>query len=188
VGTDKAITVSGASLTGTDAGNYTVTAAGTTADITPKAINASGLSGADKVYDSTTAASLTGTAVLSDGGANDSDGKYYTGDDIGVSGTLSGTFDNKNVGTDKAITVSGASLTGTDAGNYTVTAAGTTADITPKAINASGLSGADKVYDSTTAATLTGTAVLSDGGANDSDGKYYTGYQVLFESLHLIEP
>ena len=53
-----------------------------------------------------------------------------------------GTLADKNVGTDKPVTVGGLSLAGADAGNYTVTAAaGATATITPLGITSSGFTG-----------------------------------------------
>ena len=54
------------------------------------------------------------------------------GDSLTTSYT-SASFANKNVGTAKTVTVSGISITGTDAANYTAnTTATTTADITAR--------------------------------------------------------
>src|SRR6185369_14083381 len=76
-----------------------------------------------------------------------------SGDVLSVTGTAS--FNDKNVGTAKTVSVSGISIAGTDAGNYTFnTTASTTADITPKALTISA-TGINKVYDGTTAATVT---------------------------------
>jgi hypothetical protein len=129
-------------LSGPDAGNYTVSAAGTaTADITPASLTASGTA-ADKVYDATTAATVT----ISLGDVLDGDV---------VTGSAAGTFDSKDVGQDKTVTIGAVTLAGTDAGNYTIGSAGTTtADVTPATLTASGTA-ADKVYDATTAATVT---------------------------------
>ena len=50
-----------------------------------------------------------------------------------------GSFADKNVGTAKTVSVSGISITGTDAGNYTFnTTASTTADITREALTVDG--------------------------------------------------
>jgi hypothetical protein len=50
---------------------------------------------------------------------------------VNVTGTGSGAFADKNVGTGKAVTVTGFTLTGTDAGNYSVLQpTGLTANIT----------------------------------------------------------
>ncbi len=70
------------------------------------------------------------------------------------------------MGTAKTVTATGLALAGTDAGNYTVnTSAATSADITPLAITGS-VTANDKVYDGTTAATLSG-ATLSGVIAGD---------------------
>ena len=47
------------------------------------------------------------------------------GDTVSLAGGTA-TFDNKNVGTGKTVTLTGATLTGADAGNYTLTSVGTT--------------------------------------------------------------
>ena len=61
-----------------------------------------------------------------------------------------GTFDSKNAGTGKAVSVSGFSITGADAGNYTLAQpSNVTANITKKSLTVSGTSVADKVYDGT---------------------------------------
>jgi RHS repeat-associated protein len=86
--------------------------------ITQRPITATGTA-ADKVYDAGTAAVVT---IVLDGVL----------DDDGVTGTASGTFDSKNVGTGKTVTIGPVTLSGDDAANYTVGPAGTAAaDITP---------------------------------------------------------
>jgi hypothetical protein len=137
VGTAKTVTVNGVSITGTDAVNYTPnTSASTTADITGRALVV-GATGVNKVYDGTTAATVT----LSD--------NRLAGDSLSTSYT-SASFADRNVGTAKAVSVSGISLSGTDAANYTAnTTASTTANIT--AVSLTALVSADnKVYDGTT--------------------------------------
>src|SRR5205807_18151 len=106
VGDGKAVSVSGISISGTDAGNYTVNpTASTTANITKRALTVSA-TGVDKIYDGTTVA----TATLSN--------NAVSSDDVSASYT-SASFDDKNVGTNKPVTVSGISLSGADTGNYT---------------------------------------------------------------------
>jgi len=182
VGTNKAVTVSGLTLTGADAFNYTISGAtGVTATITPKAITASGITANNKVYDTTTTATLNlGGATLTreaPGAGTATDNLAYTGDTLTiVTGAAVGNFSNKNAGTGKAVTVTGLSLSGADAGNYTITdASGATANITPKPITATGLDALDKTYDATRAATLTGTAALTGGATGAADNKFYTG-------------
>ena len=110
----------GATFTGTPtaAGAYTasITVEGVTASasytITPKPVTITGLGVKDKTYDGKTTAAVTGTATINGKVGND---------DVSVS-TGSATFADANVGTDKTVTFSGYSLTGTAAGNYTLSA------------------------------------------------------------------
>lgn len=127
VGTGKTVTVTGNSISGADAGNYNlVQQAGLTANIAKADLSVTGLAASDKVYDGTTTAALTGTATVTALGA----------DVVTVGGTATGAFANKNAGTGKAVTVSGNTLSGTDAGNYNIVQqAGLTADITPKPLD-----------------------------------------------------
>src|SRR5206468_8285057 len=85
-----------------------------------------------------------------------------------------------------AVTVSGNTLSGGQSGNYTLSQqTGLTPDISPKTLTVSGLSASNKIYDGTTAATLTGTAALpsaeAPGAGTTSDGKPYTGDTVRSE-------
>lgn len=120
--------------------------------VTQKTLTITGLSGVDKVYDGNTTATLSGTAALTG---------IVGSDNVSLSGSPTANFNDKKVGTDKPITVSGYSLTGTDAGNYTLTQpTGLKANITAKALTVTGAVAQDKVWDGTTAATITG-ATLS---------------------------
>ena len=142
VGTGKTVTVSGITVTGSSAGNYifNITAT-TTADITPRALVVSA-AGIDKVYDGNTDA----TVNLSD--------NRVAGDML-ILAYASASFDTKDVGTGKTVSVIGITVTGTDAGNYTFnTTDTTTADITPRALVVSA-AGINKVYDGNTDATVT---------------------------------
>jgi hypothetical protein len=142
VGTAKPVTVTGISISGTDAGNYTFnTTASTTADITARglAVTATGI---NKVYDGTTVATVT----LSDD---------RVAGDVFTTAYTAAAFSDKNAGTGKSVTVTGISISGTDAGNYTFnTSTTTTGDITPRAL-AIGATGVNKIYDGTTTATVT---------------------------------
>ncbi len=157
-GTDKDVTVSGYSLTGSDAGNYNVVQpVGLTATISKADLTVSGVSAANKTYDSTTSVTLSGTASVS----------AFGSDVVSVTGTGTGSFADKNAGTGKAITVTGYSLTGTDAGNYNaVQPAGLTATISKADLTVSGLSAADKTYDGSTAAVVSGTASVNPFGSD----------------------
>ncbi|MBR3159463.1 MAG: hypothetical protein IKF14_10235, partial [Atopobiaceae bacterium] len=111
VGEDKDVSFTGFGLTGADAGNYELSAQpSTTASITAKSVTISGITAQNKTYDGTADATVTGTATI--------DGKV-DGDDVSISaGTAS--FEDKNAGADKTVTFSGYTLTGDDAGNYTL--------------------------------------------------------------------
>jgi hypothetical protein len=143
VGIGKTVTLFGAGLSGADAGNYLATVTTTTANITRLDITGS-FTASNKTYDGTTAATATGRSP------------------IGVLGTdlvsLSGgaaTFGSKDVGTNKTVALTGATLTGTGAGNYTLTSVvNTTADVTAKSITGSFTAG-NKIYDGNTTASIT---------------------------------
>jgi hypothetical protein len=112
------------------------------------------------VYDATTTASLSGTAGLSG---------MLNGDSVTLGGSYTASFGDKNVGTGKTVTATGFNITGTDAGNYSITQpTGLMANITPKALTITGLSGVNRVYDATTTASLSGTATLSGLEGSDS--------------------
>ncbi|KTT27675.1 YDG domain-containing protein [Pseudacidovorax intermedius] len=162
-GTAKAVNVAGISASGTDAGNYTLTAttAATTADIAAKAITVAA-TGVNKVYDGTTnaSASLASSGVVS-------------GDAVSFTGTA--TLADKNVGTGKAVSVAGISASGVDAGNYAInTTASTTANVTAKAITVAA-TGVNKVYDGTTSAS----ANLASSGVVSGDVVNFSGTATL---------
>ncbi len=128
VGTGKLATVSGLAISGADAGNYTLTQPATTADIIARELTVSGITADNKVYDGNTIASLnTGRAALVN---------KVSGDDVTLSviGAM-GTFDNANFGTSKVVTIAGLTISGADAGNYTLTQPTTAANITAQALN-----------------------------------------------------
>jgi hypothetical protein len=132
-----------ATLTGVDAGNYSVSNPVTsTARINPRAITGS-ITAADKVYDGTTDATITSRTLSG----------VLAGDLVSyVGGTA--TFAQKHVGT-WTVTATGLALGGAQAGNYTVnTTATTTASITKRGLTPT-VNAADKIYDGNTLATIT---------------------------------
>jgi len=143
VGNNKSVTVKGISLTGTDAKNYTANATAlSTADITPKGLTVLAVAQA-KVYDGT----ITSFVILSSSGV-------IRGDSVSFTNTAA-SLDNKNVGTNKRVTVSGINALGTDARNYSVinTTAVSKATVTPSPITVVA-TGIDKVFDGNTNATV----------------------------------
>uniref|UniRef100_UPI0026098F7D beta strand repeat-containing protein n=1 Tax=Janthinobacterium sp. TaxID=1871054 RepID=UPI0026098F7D len=141
-GTGKTVSVTNVGVVGADAGNYVLNTHGgsTTADIAARALNLSA-TGVSKVYDGGTAASV----VLGD--------DRIAGDVLGV--TAGASFADKNVGANKAVSLTGVALSGQDAGNYLVVLpTGLLASITPAALNLTGLIAGNKVYDGTTNAAV----------------------------------
>jgi filamentous hemagglutinin family protein len=141
VGTNKPIVTSGFVLSGTDAMDYTlVQPTGLTASVTPRPLDVTA-SGVNKVYNGTTAATVT----LTD--------NAIAGDSLTVSSTDA--FLSKDVGNGKYVNVSNITLGGTDAEDYTLVDSSTSAyaSITPAVLTVVA-TGVNKVYDGTTAATV----------------------------------
>ena len=113
VGT-KTVTVAGITFSGAGFSNYTLVQPATTADISPKGLTVTGITAIDKTYDGKANADLnTSAAALSGVVGNESVTLH-------ANGTVSGTFADKNAGTDKPVIVTGIFITGQDVGNYTV--------------------------------------------------------------------
>jgi len=142
VGTAKPVSVSGISVTGATAGNYTFNAtASASADITARLITVAAIA-SSKIYDATTASS--GVPAVSSG-------TLASGDTL----SFSQTYDNKNVGTAKTLTPSGSVNDGNGGHNYAVTLATNPAGIVTARSLTVTATGIDKVYDGTTNATVT---------------------------------
>jgi trimeric autotransporter adhesin len=171
VGTAKPVTISSITLGGADAGNYAfVPPTGLNANITPATLTVGGLSAAGKVYDATTAATVSGTASVAP----------LASDVVAVGGTPTGSFADKNVGVAKAVNVGGVTLTGADAGNYVLAMPALTADITAATLTVGGVAANSKVYDATPVATLSGTPVLTGALGADAVTLSTAGMQASF--------
>ena len=170
-GQAKTVTLTGAELAGAGQGNYTLASvATTTADITAKSVTGS-FATKTKVYDGDASATATDRALT---GA-------VAGDEVSLAGG-SATFDNKNVGQAKTVTLTGAELTGADKGNYTLSSVGTrTADITAQSITGS-FTTTDKVYDGDVSATATDRALS---GAVAGDEVSLTGGSATFDNKNV---
>ena len=150
----------------------------TTAHITPLAVTVTGVTAVNKVYDTTTVAALSGTAIVTP--------LTGAGDSPVVIGSATATFADKNVDTSKNVTVSGYSLSGVGASNYSIIQpAGLKADITPatlkvtvnadakfvttadpvnfNGVSLSGFLGADTASDVSGSATITRTNASVNG-------------------------
>jgi filamentous hemagglutinin family protein len=181
--TSKTITASGIEISGTDANNYTLqnTTATTTGTISPRSLAVGGITAVNRVYDGTR------DVVVNVAGATVNTSNVVLNDDVAVTlpsgGTVTGQMANKNVGTGKAVTVPGLTLSGVDAGNYTLNNAGNgvTVDISRKNVTAT-YTAADRVYDGTV--YVIARAASDDLVAGDAvsfytnDNPYYTGYTV----------
>ena len=144
VGT-KPITLTG-SLTGADAGNYTLAATGT---ITPKPVTITATAN-NKVYNGTTTATVGSSTING----------VISGDTVTID-VNNAAFADRNAGTNKPVTFSGFSLGGADARNYYVSGQPTaTATISQKDINLSVPTVQGKVYDGNTTAMYSGTPGL----------------------------
>ena len=158
-GQNKAVTVSGSTLadgTGVNAGlasNYTVTnETDVTADINQVALTLSSATVANKTYDGTTDASVSGGTLSG----------LIGQETLGVA--VSGAFVDKNAGTNKAVNTTAINLAnagdGVTAGlasNYLVTSSpALTATINKAGLTLSGATVANKTYDGTTTGRVTG--------------------------------
>ncbi len=141
IGTGKTVQISGLTISGASATNYALTQPTTTANITAKELTVTGITAANKVYDSTRQATLA-TASASLVGIAGSDAVQL------VTAAANGVFADANAGTGKTVQVSGLALTGGDAGNYTLTQPTATASITPAPVTFS-FANLNHVYDGT---------------------------------------
>lgn len=149
VGTGKTVTVTGLSLAGANAANYAlVSPITTTANITPKSLTVAGAIAQNKVYDGTAAATIDITTTPA------SLVGVVAPDVVTLLTATTGTFNNKNVGIAKPVTTT-MTIGGADVANYTLTQPALTANITPRELFLNNVVVANKVYDGTTAATIT---------------------------------
>jgi hypothetical protein len=122
VGNGKTVTLTGAGLSGDDAGNYVLDSVSTTtAKIWAKALTVSGITANDKPWDGNPSAglNLAGASLVG----------VISGDSVSLSTAgATGTFSSSAVGT-WSVQVSGLSISGSDAGNYSLTQPTTTASI-----------------------------------------------------------
>ncbi|WP_116653694.1 YDG domain-containing protein [Pelagibacterium sediminicola] len=115
-GTGKAINITDLAVGGADAGNYVLAddTAVTAADIAKATISAvTGIEALDKIYDGTTAAALN----LSEAGFTG----MVAGDVLNLA-SATGNFADSDTGAGKKVMITGLSLGGVDADNYTLAA------------------------------------------------------------------
>ncbi len=145
------VTASGYTLTGAQAGNYSINnpTTMTTADITAKPITLT-ININNKTYDGDTSAAYSSTDPRVLNGV-------IVGDTVVAENTGSKAFENKNVGADKTVTVTGVILSGADKDNYDFDGTGTgTATINARPITVTVVTDT-KVYDGTDSSSATPT-------------------------------
>ncbi|MGI2336520.1 MAG: YDG domain-containing protein [Dehalogenimonas sp.] len=126
----------------------TDTSAAATLTVNPKTLTVSDVTADDKTYDGDPDTTLT-TTGYSFGGVESGD--TVTLDDSGYSAV----FNDKNVGTDKPVTVSGLALSGSESSNYALIQPTTlTADITDLDLTITAVAD-DKTYDGDKTASVT---------------------------------
>ncbi len=148
VGTGIGVTAGGFSIGGGQATNYALAQpTGLSADITQATVN---LASVNKVYDATTSAVGAGVSYTLSG--------VVGGDAVSVNTSgLAGSYDAKNVGTGLGVSLTGLTLAGAQAANYSIGSSVTEAligNISKAQLYITGASAVGKVYEGTTAATL----------------------------------
>jgi alpha-tubulin suppressor-like RCC1 family protein len=166
VGTGKTVTATGIALSGSSAGNYSLssTTASTTANITTRAITVTAAADS-KIYDGGTSSAKTPIVTSGSLASNDT-------------ASFMESFDSKSVGS-RTMIPSGSVADGNSGNNYTVTFANGSGSIATKSVTVSGITTNDKTWDGTTTATLNlGGGVLNGvvpaDGSNVSLGAAYT--------------
>ena len=140
--------------------NYVASTKDAIGTISPLALTASLTGTVSRTYDATTAARLTA--------ANYDLAGVLGKDVVALNDPVGGTFDTRNAGTGKTVSVTGLALTGAQSGNYTVNTAASAAigTISPLALTASLTGTVSRTYDATTAATLAASNYVLDGFVN----------------------
>jgi hypothetical protein len=172
------------SVTIADAATYSVIVAGAmgtvtnsaTLTVSPLALTVTNLLALDKAYDGTTNATLDATNAGLAGVLNGDSVTLVTSNAVAY-------FADKNVSTNKPVTVTGLALGGAAAANYTlVNPTNVTADITPAGLTVSGVTAFSKVYDGTTSAQLNGTAILNGAVSGEDVSLVTNGASAAFAS------
>ena len=160
VGTGKTVTFTGYSLSGTDAGNYNLKAqpASVTANIAAKEVTVTSLTATDRSYEKDNlSVALTGGTLTG----------VITGDTVTIDLTKAkGMMTNANVGTNKAVTVTGVALGGADKDNYRLKEqpTGVTVDISKATVPTLKNITVSQKYSVTTGEKAIGTVMPADAG------------------------
>ena len=156
-------------LSGAASGSYTLVQPSLSANITAKTLTVTGASANNKVYDGNTNAIITGGELTGVVGS----------DAVTLLNNTAGTFASPNTGSGYLVTTA-MTLSGADAGNYTLTQPALFADITNKLLTVTGATVSNKEYDGNTFAAITGGTLSGLVGsasvtlANNTTGKFAT--------------
>ncbi len=163
-GAGKAVTGTGLSLAGADAGNYVVNStAATTATITPASLTITAATNT-KTYDGTVSAAATPTVTGLVGGD--------------TATNLVQTYVDRNAGSDKTLSVAGYTVNdGNGGANYAVTLVDDLTGVIDPAALVGAILAANKTYDGTVAATITGRTLT---GVVAGDSVSYVGGTATF--------
>ena len=158
--------MSGLSL---DNANYqleSTTINGAIGEITPATLTATLTGGVTKVYDGNNTATIDPSLISLSGIVV---GKKFR-DDVSINSTFTSTYDTANVGIDKTVSLSGLTLTGAMAGNYTLAATLTGSGvITPAPVTAILTGGVSKQYNGDTIAKISPANYILNGKIYASD-------------------
>jgi hypothetical protein len=183
VGIGKLVTATGLALSGTTTGNYTLASSttNTTADITTYPISITAATNT-KPYDGTNTAAASPSITV--GALQNTD-----------TATFSEIYDNKNVGTGKTLTPTANINDGNGGTNYFVTYVSDTTGVITSLTLTGSITASNKVYDGTTAATISSYSLsgvigledvhLTGGTANFIDQNVGTGKSVTAIGLTL---
>ena len=133
--------------------DYVLTQPTTTANITQATLTVTGITASNKVYDRTTKATLNLAGAELVGVLSGDTVSLNTNVAVGqfASATILG---GAETGYAQSVNVTGLTISGARATDYTLKQPTTTASVTPAPLTVSGITASDKVYDGTTTATL----------------------------------
>ena len=156
---DRSVAYTGVTLTGDEAGNYSIADTGTGAGtITPRGISVA-FGAIRKTYDGLTTSDTIGARTFTNVIAADAEK---------VDVTATATYDKKDVG-DRSVAYTGVTLTGDEAGNYSIADTGTGAGtITPRGISVA-FGAIRKTYDGLTTSDTIGARTFTNVIAADAE-------------------
>ena len=155
---------------GSYSGNVTISGGGATTQdvatvsstVAPKTLSITGATTTNREYNGSTTIEVGGGSISG----------VVQGDTVILGGSPAGTVTSAAAGTDKAVAVTGYSISGASSANYALTQpTGLTATINPKALTVANAAVTSRAYDGTDVATITGTLT----GVVGSDAVTFNG-------------